>query len=510
MGNEGTVRLTTADAGITDVLRIAQGARVSLEPDAVARIGASRAVVDALVDGPDLVYGLNTGLGHQRDVRVPREALRRYQDLIVLAHDGAIGPPLPTALVRAAMAVRLAGIARGGSGVSLPAAEGIAALLNAGVHPVVPTVGSVGASDLMHMSAIAQVLIGHGRAEVAGEILPGAEALARAGLAPVVLEPKDGLALISANGVSIGHAVLVVDRARRLARAADLVLAVSLEAMAGNPSIVDPAVLAAKPVPGQAAAGALVRAFLDDSELFLPGGPRSVQDPLSFRVGPQVHGAFREFVALLETAVETELRAMDDNPLVDLAGGRIVSNGNFHPMTMALSLDALRPAIAHVGQLSDRRMNHLWAAVADLFLDAVLVEELIGRGDSLLRYTAAARASELRVTAGPATLDIGALDLGVEDHATNAPLAARRTDEALGMLGDVLAIELLTSALVVRLRPTGHRVPAPIAAALAALDRIRAPVGPRPSSAELHAAVTAALCGEILEAAEAGLGSAAG
>jgi histidine ammonia-lyase len=495
------VRLSSADVGVTDVVRIANGARVVLEPDAVARIRASRAVVDALVDGPDLVYGLNTGLGHQRDVRVPREALRRYQDMVALS-TRARSAPLPTAVVRAAMAVRLAGIARGGSGVSLPVAEGLAALLNAGVHPV-PTVGSVGAADLMHMSAIAQVLLGHGRAEHRGETLAGGEALRRAGLEPVVLEPKDGLTLISANGVSVGQAVLVVEHAQRLARVADLVLATSLEVLAGNPSIVDPVVLAAKPVPGQAAAGASIRGFLGDSELFTPGVPRSVQDPLSFRVGPQVHGAYREFVAILESAVSVELRAMDDNPLVDLGTGRMLSNGNFHPMAMALALDALRPAIAHVGLLSDRRMNHLWAAMADLFLDEATVSDTIERGDALLRYTAAARTSELRLAAEPATLDVGALDLAVEDHATNAPLAARRTAEALGLLEEVRAIELLMAVFIARHRPTGHRVPAPIAAALGALNRVRAPLGSRPPAAVLHAAVTAALCGEVLDAAEA-------
>ncbi len=152
-------------------------------------------------------------------------------------------------------------------------------------------------------------------------MLPGAEALRRAGLAPVLLEPKDGLALISANGVSIGHAAIVAERAARLALVADLALAASLEVLSGNPSVLDPAVLAAKPVPGQAAAGEAIRGFLRGSALFTPGVPRSVQDPLSFRVGPQVHGAFREFTDLLEGAVDIELNAMDDNPLVDIASG---------------------------------------------------------------------------------------------------------------------------------------------------------------------------------------------
>ena len=502
-----TVEITAADLPLPDLLRVAHGARVALGPDAVERIRASRAVVDALVDGPTLIYGLNTGLGHMRDQQVPRDTLRQYQELIVAAHEGAIGDPLPTSVVRAAMAVRLNGIARGGSGASPAVAEGLMALLNAGIHPIVATTGSVGASDLAHMAAIAQVVIGTGRAEYRGEVLAGAEALRRAGLEPVVLEPKDGLALISANGVSIAQAALAVEHARLIARVADLTLATSIEVTSGNPSVLDAAVLAAKAVPGQAAAGADIRAFLGGSELFTPGVPASVQDPLSFRVGPQVHGAFREFIDILDNAVSVELNAMDDNPLVDVASGRMLSNGNFHPMALALALDALRPAIAHVGQLSDRRMNHLWATVAQLFMSESIVQ-LIEQGGGLLRYTAAVRNAELRLAAQPATLDIGPLDLGVEDHATNAPLTAQRTAEALEILEDVLAIELLTTSTIARVMPTGRAVPAPIAAAFDAIERVRAPLGNRPPGAAVHAAVRGVLCGELLDTALAEVASA--
>ena len=352
----------------------------------------------------------------------------------------------------------------------------------------------------MHMAAIAQVLIGRGRAEYRGETVSGADALRAAGLAPIVLEPKDGLALISANGVSIGHAALVAEHARLIARVADLALASGLEVMSGNPSVLDPAVLAAKAVPGQAASGADIRAFLGGSQLFTPGVPKSVQDPLSFRVGPQVHGAFREFIDVLARSVSIEVNAMDDNPLVDIASGRMLSNGNFHPMAMALGLDALRPAIAHVGQLSDRRMNHLWASLAEL-LFGESVAELIAQGGGLLRYTAAVRYAELRLAAQPATLDIGPLDLGVEDHATNAALTAQRTDEALGLLEDVLAIELLTTSTMAIVAPTGRPLPAPISAAFDVIRRVREPLGPNPPAALVHAAVAGVLCGELLDAA---------
>ena len=217
------VTVAAAPLTIADVLRVANGAPVVLAREAVERIRAARDVVDELVRGEALIYGLNTGLGHMRDQRVPLETLRDYQEGIVRLHAGGIGPPLPVPVVRAAMLVRLAGIALGGAGASLAVAETLAAMLNRGVHPVVPQVGSVGASDLMHMSSIAMVAIGLGQAEFEGSTLPGAEAMRRAGIPRLTMEPKDGLALISANGVAIGHGALVVDRAVRVADALDVV-----------------------------------------------------------------------------------------------------------------------------------------------------------------------------------------------------------------------------------------------------------------------------------------------
>ncbi len=495
------VTIGTEALAVADLVRIARGAPVDLSPAALERVAASRAVVDAHVDGEALIYGLNTGLGHLRDVRMPRETLRTYQHDIVLAHDGGVGDPLPAEVVRAAMAVRLNGIARGGSGAGPAVARGLTAMLNARVHPIVPAIGSVGAADLMHMAAIAAVLIGEGRAEVGGVVMPGAVALARAGLEPVTLEPKDGLTLVSANGVSIGHAALVVDRAQRLARVADLVVAMSLEAVEGNPSILDRVVLAAKPVPGQLVSGAAIRGFLRGSRLLEPGGPTSVQDPLSFRVAPQVHGAFRSFVELLDQHVALELNAIDDNPMVDIASGRMLSNGNFHPMALALAADALRPATAHVGQLSDRRLTHVWK-FDDAFMDPERGRMALERGGMLLRYGAATLASELRDLAGPVTLDVGPLDDGQEDHATNAPLAVRRSDEALAIAEQVLAIELLVADDRLAIATSDRAVGVPIAAARAALEAVWRPLGARPAAAALHATVVAALP-DVLAAAEA-------
>jgi histidine ammonia-lyase len=440
------VRISAGRVSLEELVRIAEGAAIELSPEAIDRIQASRSVVERALSGPALVYGLNTGLGHLRNERLSTEDLVEYQDAIIRSHAGGFGPPLSSDIVRAAMAVRVVGISGGGSGASLAVAETLVALLNAGVHPVVPTFGSVGASDLMHMAAIAEVALGRGSAELRGEVMPGAEALSRARLQPLALEPKDGLAFVSANGVSIGWAALVADRAVTILEAADVVLGASLEAVGGNTSIIDPAVASAKGILGQAATADHLRRLLAGSGLCSSEASDSVQDPLSFRVGPQVHGAAREFVTALVRAVETELNAIDDNPLVVPAEGRLISNGNFHPVVLALSLDALRPALAHVGQLSDRRMNHLWER-AFRANDSALPSGMLrmtrhGRG-MFHRYAAATRAGELRSLAGPVSLDIGPLDNGVEDHATNATEAARVSAAALDVLGDVLAVELL-------------------------------------------------------------------
>jgi histidine ammonia-lyase len=440
------VTITDAPLTIEELLAVAGGAPIELGDDARATIAASRAVIDRMLEGDRPVYGLNTGVGHMKDSVLPIEALRSGQLVILMTHAGGTGPPLPAERVRGAMAARLNGIARGGSGASPRVADVLVEMLNAGVHPVVPSRGSVGAGDLGQMASIGQVMIGHGRAEVGGDVMAGANALERAGIEPLSVEPKDGLTIVSSNAVSIADAAIVIDRAERVAARADVVAALSLEATSGNPSIVQPAVGAAKPFPGQIDSCAAVTEALTGSFLLAPGAPRSVQDPLSFRVIPQVHGAFRDAIAAARHAVQIELNGRGDNPLVSLEDATMVHNGNFHPLVMAIAFDQLRIAMTHAGQISERRMSHLW----DLFF-----ERLAGRGmphpgwtppemlGLQLRYPAAASFSALRHLAAPATLDAPPLDIGVEDHATSAPLTVRVTSEALALLEEILSIEVL-------------------------------------------------------------------
>jgi histidine ammonia-lyase len=457
-----TVTITEEPLAFEDLLTIVDGAQVALSEEVRAVIEASRAVVDRALVSKAAVYGLTTQVGHGKDTRLTEEEIRREQMFLVMTHSGGVGPSLPTPQVRAALAVRLNGIARGGSGASAAAADVLAAMLNAGVHPVVPEIASVGAADLGHMAGMAQVAIGQGQAEYRGELLSGGEALKRAGITPLVLSGKDGLALISANGVSIGHAALVVARAERVTGAADVAAALSMEATSANPSIIHPAVGRAKPIPGQVDAADHLQKLLAGSALLEPGAAKSVQDALSFRVVPQVHGALREYVTAARNAVTTELNASDDNPLASVADQAMISNGNFHPIVLAIACDALRIAIAQVGQLSERRMAHLW----DGCMQQMPTPPTAPMYGLQVRYPAAALFAELKQLAGPATLDIPTLDLGVEDHGTAAPLTARKTDVALGMLEDLLAIELMLAHDLLSVAPTQHVLGAGTDAAL--------------------------------------------
>jgi histidine ammonia-lyase len=476
-----TVTITEEPLALEDLLAVVDGARVELADSARAVIAASRAVVDHALPRNDAVYGLTTQVGHGKDTRLTEEQIRGEQMFLVMSHSGGVGPALPTPQVRAALAVRLNGIAQGGSGASPAVADVLMAMLNAGVHPLVPEIGSVGAGDLGPMAGMAQVAVGQGRAEYQGEQLSGGEAQ-RAGITPLVVSGKDGLALVSANGVSVGHAALVIARAERVAEAADIAAAVSMEATAGNPSILHPAVARAKRIPGQTAAADHLRSLLTGSGLLQPGGPKSVQDALSFRVVPQVHGALRENIAAARNAVVTELNAADDNPLVSVADQMLISNGNFHPMVLAIACDALRVALAQVGQLSERRLSHLWDGCMQQMTGLPTTGEPMTMYGLQLRYPAAALFPELKQLAAPATLDIPPLDLGVEDHHTAAPLSVRKTDTALGLLEDLLAIELLLARDLLGLRPEKSVLGAGPEAALRMVEEAITVADPRPDA----------------------------
>jgi histidine ammonia-lyase len=433
------------DRGITvdDVYEVAiHGARLDVGSDCVERVRIERQVVERVIKGGRKIYGLNTYVGHLRDLQIPEEDLVDYQHQLLDMHARGIGDPLAEEDVRALMVARIAGMAHGGSGAHPEVFEGLIQLLNRRVHPVVPQGGSVGASDLTQMAAVGEVLMGRGEAMFEGEAMTGGEALRRAGLRPVQLRPKDGLALISANGFSIGLGALAVVALNKLCNIADAIGCLSLEAIGGNLEPFQEEVAAAKPFDGQLATAAHMRECLAGS--YLERGGASVQDPLSFRVMPQVHGALREQLSFARRAIQVELNSSGDNPMVSLERDDLISNGNFHPVVLALSFETLRLALAHLAMISERRINRLRYHGIPAGKMADFRKRFPFRpyhGPSV--HSASALLAEIKHMANPVTLSSSILNPEAEDHSTLAPQAVTLTRTQLQRVETLLAIEAL-------------------------------------------------------------------
>jgi len=447
-----TVGISIADMTLDEVLAVVDGAPVELTNDAVELIGRSRAVVDAAIDRGEAIYGVTTGVGHARDQRLPDEALTAMQPFLVEMHLGAMGEPMPTGLVRAGMIVRLNGFARGGAGVSLQVAHTLEAMLNHGMHPIIPRSGSVGAGDLGQLALLGRAMLGRGEVDWQGKRVQAADALREADIAPVTLQPKDALSTISSNALTVGRGISQWRDIGRLLDLADLVAATSMEAHGANPSVFDPAVSRARHSAGQETASQNLREALEGSARIDPA-TASVQDPISFRVVPQVHGACRDTLSGLAAELSKELNAPSDNPMVDVDSGRVLSNGNFHAMNVALTAESMNLALAHVGMLSERRCGQLWDSVVSTMGEAAGGDGSQGPppGEGIppafaglaLRYPIAARYTRLRQLAQPVTLDVPTLDLSVEDHATNGAESLWSTYEITGIVTEILAVELL-------------------------------------------------------------------
>ena len=415
---------------------------VAIDPTAAARMAASRAVVERYVDENRPAYGLTTGLGPRVSHRLSRDEMADFSRLTVLGRAVALGEPLPEPVVRAAMTVRLNGLLAGGAGASPRIAESLAAMLNAGLHPVVPSSGSVGASDLCLMAHIALAVIGEGEVTLAGRRLPAVDALAEVGLAPFELAPKDGLAICSASSVSAARAALVVHDAQGLLDLAQASAALTLEGFRANLSPFDPRVSTARPQPGQAWAAEGLLALLKGSLLLESGNARRLQDPISLRCIAPVHGCLHEAIAFARPAVEAEVNGRADNPLVLPEDDEIISTGNFLTPLLALSLDTLTQAVAQVAALSLGRAAKLLLEPLS-GLPSALTRHGQGRsGYAPLLKTAEALVSEIRHLALPVPAEARWVGNGVEDEVTNAPLAAAKAEQALEKLRLVLAIEL--------------------------------------------------------------------
>jgi histidine ammonia-lyase len=446
------VVLTGNDLTVESVVRVARArARVDLGPHARSRVERSRATVDALAHDTS-IYGVNLGLGALQTIGIAPEANERFQQNILKSHAVGVGPEYDVETVRAIMIARINGMARGGSGVHPGVVDLLIAMLNEAVHPIVPSRGSIGMSDLSPLAHLALPLIGLGEVEFDGTRMTASEALARAGLEPVRLSGKDALALCSANSAAVGHGTLVIAKCIDLLACADVAAALSLEALAARLDSLSAQVHEARPYSGQLATAERLRALLEGSHLWESTSGR-VHAPLSFRCVPQVHGAVSDALAHGRRTLETELNSSGDNPLVVPEWNAVLPNGNFHPAGLSITFDTLAIALAQVMSMAVNRVLRLMTPALSDLPSQLTPDPGPNCGLGALQKTVTALNAEARFLASPASLDFVPVANSIEDHATMATLSVRKADQLLDCLRHALAIELLCSAQAIDLRP---------------------------------------------------------
>jgi histidine ammonia-lyase len=469
---------------------------------------ASRAAVERIAAGgagAPRVYGVNTGFGALAEVSIGPDQIRELQRNLVRSHAAGVGDPLPTDVVRAMVLLRATVLALGQSGVREALAELLCALLERGVHPVIPWQGSVGASgDLAPLAHLALVVIGEGEAELGGQVLPGGEALARAGLAPLVLEAKEGLSLVNGTQLMTAAGALAVHDALALARVADVTGVMSLETIKGSRRPFEPRIAGARPHPGAAAAAAALWRLTDHSEIVESHRDcHKVQDAYSFRCMPQVHGAARDGLGFARQVLETEMASATDNPLVFVDGEEsdIVSGGNFHGQPVAMALDLAAMAVAELGTIAERRIEQCVNPTLSGLPPFLATAGGLHSGYMLAQVTAAALVSENKVLCHPASIDSIPSSAGREDHVSMGAHAAWKLGRVVQNVRRVLAIEALCAARGLDLRAPLSPGPA-IAAAHRAIRQVVPPVeGDRALYRDIAALDTLVASGALYHAA---------
>jgi len=447
--------------------------RVALSDSAKASVARSAAAVDTLLERGEIAYGITTGFGAFKDKIISRDEVEQLQRNIVVSHAVGVGNPFDTPTVRAIMLIRANTLARGFSGIRLETLDLILKFLNLGVHPLIPEKGSLGASgDLAPLAHFACVLIGEGKAEYAGKVMSGKDALSAAGLRPLTLKAKEGLALT--NGTTVMTAVGLLETARSitLAKVADIAGCLSLEALHGTVSAFDERIHALRPHPRQIECARNLRRILDGSEFVRDFDPTNVQDAYTLRCMPQVHGACRDAVAYAEWLIKLELNAVTDNPLIFIrdtesqGGGdteieitaspglpasasiEVISGGNFHGEPLALSFDYLAIALSELGNISERRIMRLTDEASNAHvLPAFLTEHGgLNSGFMIVQYTAASLCTENKILSHPASVDTIPSSANVEDHVSMGATAALKLSQVAENLERILSLELICAA----------------------------------------------------------------
>ena len=448
-----TVTLGTAHVALDDLVAVARDcAVVALAPEVAPRLAAARAVVDELASTSTPIYGVNSGLGANVGEPIDASTLENFQLSAIRARAVGVGPPYDAASVRAMLFARVASLTVGGTGVSPRVVDALVALLNARVHPRVPRYGSIGVADLPQLSHLALPLIGEGEAEVGGEVLAGAVALERAGLKPLRLGAKDALALVSANSATVGRAALVLHDAFAMLDQWNAAVALSYEGFRANLSPIDARAVRARPAPGQVEIADRLRVLLAGSRLFKADSARRVQDPLSLRCVPQVHGALWWMLAEARSQVELELNHAGESPLVLVSDREIISTSNFHVPALALALDAAAIAFAQSAALAaERCIKFVSPAMTELPLQLTRHGPQES-GFATVQKTLTALCNEIRLRANPGSLDFLPVSERIEDHAPMTLGVVEKLGEIVERARYLVAIECLIAAQAVDLR----------------------------------------------------------
>jgi histidine ammonia-lyase len=445
-----TVVIDGSPLTIEEVVAVAhRQAAVIAGEDLDERMAPARALVERVIADDEVVYGITTGFGALANTRIPTDRAAELQVDLLRSHAAGVGPVLDRAVVRAMLACRARTLAQGHSGVRPDVVRFLVAMLGHDIVPAVPSQGSVGASgDLAPFAHLALPVIGEGLVLTAdGGTEPAADALGRAGMEPLVLEPKEGLSLLNGTEGMLAHGCIAVHRAEQLADAADSACALSVEALMASSRPFDERIHRLRPHPGQQVSAARIGSLLEGSEIDASHHDdftHKVQDAYSLRCAPQVHGAVRDTIAYARTVFETELGAVVDNPIVFAADGDVVSGGNFHGQPLAFALDYLAIAVTELGSISERRTDRLLDPDRSSGLTPFLANEPgVESGYMLTQYTAAAIVAENRVLAHPASVESIPTSGLQEDHVSMGWGAARKLDTVLTNTGRVLAVELM-------------------------------------------------------------------
>ncbi len=462
---------------IEDVIHVSRAKEsVSISAEAKRAIERSRAAVDAFLKSGAAVYGLTTGFGKFSEKRIADEDTEELQRNLIVSHACGTGESLPTEAVRGVMLLRLNALSSGYSGIRLSTMETLLAMLNSGVHPVIPEKGSLGASgDLVPLAHMVLPMIGEGLAEYQGETLSGAEAMRRAGISLVTLAAKEGLALINGTQVMTAIGALCVYDALALVKCADIIASISCEAQSCITSAFDERVHQLRGHNGQILCAQNLRKILSGSALSNECLPGKVQDAYSIRCIPQIHGASRDAIQYVTDAVSREINAVTDNPIIFPDEGDVISGGNFHGQPMALAFDFLAIALAELANVSERRTERLVNPYLNNGLPAFLTPNGgLNSGFMIAQYAAASLVSENKILAHPASVDSIPSSANQEDHVSMGTIAARKATEILKNVQRVLAIELFVAGQAAGLMGADKLAPA----TRAAFDVLRREVPP--------------------------------